>query len=117
MNEKIQSHESKGKEIKKHFPKKYSVEEKNGIVIEGIKSKISIEKFCQREGINTSLYYKWSKDFQKEAQTRLNRYIRQEASTNEVDLLKNENMGLKCIRRTLCTPLAVIICTPQTFFN
>jgi len=24
---------------------------------------------------------------------------------------------IKCIRRTLCTPLAVINCTPQTFFN
>ena len=95
MNQKKQTAESKVKEIRRHTRKKYSAEEKIRIVIEGLRGEISIAELCRKEGINANLYYNWSKDFLEAGKRRLAGDIKREATTNEVHLLKNENMDLK----------------------
>ncbi|MCH7657443.1 MAG: transposase [Bacteroidetes bacterium] len=95
MNQKKQTVESKVKEIRRHTRKKYSAEEKIRIVIEGLRGEISIAELCRKEGINANLYYNWSKDFLEAGKRRLAGDIKREATTNEVHVLKNENMDLK----------------------
>ncbi len=95
MNQKKQTAESKVKEIRRHTRKKYSAEEKIRIVIEGLRGEISIAELCRKEGINANLYYNWSKDFMEAGKRRLAGDIKREATTNEVHVLKNENMDLK----------------------
>ena len=95
MESKKQSAESKIKEIRRHTRKKYSAEEKIRIVIEGLRGETSIAELCRREGINTNLYYKWSKDFMEAGKSRLAGDITREATTSEVHHLKNENTDLK----------------------
>ena len=51
------------REIKRNTRRKYSAEEKIRIVLEGLRGEESIAGICRREGINSNLYYKWSKDF------------------------------------------------------
>lgn len=95
MNQKKQSAESKIKEIRRQTRKKYSAEEKIRIVLEGIRGEISIAELCRREGINANLYYNWSKDFLEAGKKRLAGDIKREATSGEVNKLKNENMDLK----------------------
>ena len=95
MNQKKQTAESKVKEIRRHTRKKYSSEEKIRIVIEGLRGETSIAELCRKEGINANLYYNWSKDFLEAGKRRLAGDIKREATTNEVHVLKNENMDLK----------------------
>ena len=95
MNQKKQTVESKVKEIRRHTRKKYSAEEKIRIVIEGLRGEIRIAELCRKEGINANLYYNWSKDFLEAGKRRLAGDIKREATTNEVHVLKNENMDLK----------------------
>ena len=95
MNSKNQSAELKVKEIRRHTRKKYSVEEKIRIVIDGLRGESSIAELCRREGINANLYYNWSKDFLEAGKSRLAGNLKREATTSEVHNLKNENMDLK----------------------
>ena len=95
MNQIKQTAESKVKEIRRHTRKKYSAEEKIRIVIEGLRGEISIAELCRKEGINANLYYNWSKDFLEAGKRRLAGDLKREATTNEVHVLKNENMDLK----------------------
>jgi len=55
------STESVVREIRRKTRKKYSSEEKVRIVLEGLRGESSITEWCRREGINSNLYYKWSK--------------------------------------------------------
>lgn len=95
MNQKKQTAESKVKEIRRHTRKKYSAEEKIRIVIEGLRGEISIAELCRKEGINANLYYNWSKDFLEAGKKRLAGDIKREATSTEVNGLKNQNMELK----------------------
>jgi transposase len=56
--------------IKRKTRRKYSVEEKIRIVLEGLHGEDSIAALCRREGIAQSLYYKWSKAFLEGGQGR-----------------------------------------------
>ena len=51
------------KDICRRTRKQHSAEEKIRIVLEGLRGEESIAELCRREGIATSLYYKWSKVF------------------------------------------------------
>lgn len=95
MSTRKQSAELKIKEIKRHTRKKYSAEEKIRIVLEGLRGETTIAELCRKEGINSNLYYNWSKDFLEAGKKRLNGDIQREATTSEVHNLKNENMDLK----------------------
>jgi transposase-like protein len=50
-------------QIKKATRRKFSADEKIRIVLEGLRGEASISEICRREGIASSVYYKWSKAF------------------------------------------------------
>ena len=51
------------KEIRSRTRRKFSVEEKIRIVLEGLRGETAIAELCRREGIVTNLYYRWSNNF------------------------------------------------------
>ena len=56
---------------------------------------MSIAELCRREGIHQANYYKWSKDFMKVGEHKLNGDTMREANISEVQELKDENASLK----------------------
>jgi transposase len=87
--------ESVVREIRRKTRKKYSTEEKIRIVLEGIRGEESIAALCRREGINSNLYYRWSRDFLEAGKKRLQGDTMREANSNEVSDLRKENEQLK----------------------
>ena len=59
------------KDIRRRTRKHHSAEEKIRIVLEGLRGEDSIAELCRREGIATSLYYSWSKEFLEAGKKRL----------------------------------------------
>ena len=51
------------RDIRRVTRRHYSVEEKIRIVLEGLRGEDSVAELCRREGINTNVYYRWSKEF------------------------------------------------------
>ena len=72
------------KDIRRRTRKQHSAEEKIRIVLEGLRGEESISELCRREGIATSLYYKWSKEFLEAGKKRLAGDTMRQASTPEV---------------------------------
>ena len=73
----------------------YTEEDKIRIVIEGIRNEISINELCCREGIDTNLFYKWSREFME---TNKGRFVGDTGSATtsvEVHQMKNQNMFLR----------------------
>jgi transposase len=89
------STESVVREIKRKTRKQYSAEEKIRIVLEGLRGEESIATICRREGINSNMYYRWSKEFLEAGKKRLLGDTAREANSEEVTELKNENEQLK----------------------
>ena len=87
--------ESVVREIRRKTRKQYSTEEKIRIVLEGLRGEDSIASICRKEGINTNLYYRWSKDFLEAGKKRLQGDTSREANSEEVGSLKSENEQLK----------------------
>ena len=83
------------RDIRRHTRKKYSAEEKIRIVLEGIRGEDSIAELCRREGINSNIYYRWSKDFMEAGKKRLSGDIVREATSDEVKTLRAETAALK----------------------
>ena len=83
------------KEIRRKTRRKFSSEEKIRIVLDGLRGESSIAELCRREGINSNLYYRWSKDFLEAGKRRLAGDTVREASSDEVVGLKKENTNLK----------------------
>lgn len=84
-----QSAEKTIRDIRGHTRKKYSAEEKIRTVLEGIRGEDSIAELCRREGINTNVYYRWSKDFMEAGKKRLSGDIVRESTSDEVKTLRN----------------------------
>ena len=59
------------RDIRRRTRKHHSAEEKIRIVLEGLRGEESIAELCRREGIATSLYYNWSKEFLEAGKRRL----------------------------------------------
>jgi len=97
MPERSSTPESVVREIKRKTRKRYNVEEKIRIVLEGLKGEASIAEICRREGINPNVYYKWSKDFLEAGKKRLQGDTEREATSGEVVGLKKENDQLKAL--------------------
>jgi transposase len=57
------------KDIRRQTRRPYSAEEKIRIVLEGLRGEDSIAEICRREGIASSMYYAWSKEFLGEAES------------------------------------------------
>ena len=83
------------KDNRRKTRRNYSTEEKIRIVLDGLRGEISIAELCRREGINTNLYYRWSKDFLEAGKKRLAGDTVREANTDEIVGLKRENKDLK----------------------
>ena len=89
------SPESVVREIKRRTRRKFNSEEKIRIILEGLKGEDSIAAICRREGIASSLYYKWSKTFLQAGKRRLKGDTIREANSDEVTELRQENEQLK----------------------
>ena len=83
------------KDIRRATRRHYSAEEKIRIVIEGLRGEESIAELCRREGINTNVYYRWSKDFMEAGKKRLAGDTEREANSYEVKTLRKESQQLK----------------------
>jgi len=83
------------KEIKRKTRRKFTSEEKIRIVLEGLQGESSIADVCRREGIHTTMYYKWSKTFLEAGKKRLAGDTVREADSEEVKDLRAENDALK----------------------
>jgi transposase len=83
------------KDIRRRTRKQHSAEEKIRIVLEGLRGEESVAELCRREGIATSLYYKWSKEFLEAGKKRLAGDTARQASAPEVKELRSEAAALK----------------------
>ena len=72
------------KDIRQATRRQYHAEEKIRIVLEGLRGEESIAELWRREGINTNLYYRWSKDFLEAGKKRLALNTTREATSDEV---------------------------------
>jgi transposase len=94
MTEK-RSAEKTVRDIRRRTRKKYSAEEKIRIVLEGLRGEESIAELCRREGLNSNVYYRWSKEFMEAGKKRLAGDTVREASSDEVKELRAEAAALK----------------------
>ena len=83
------------KDIRRKTRKRHSTEEKIRIVLEGLRGEESIAELCRREGIATSLYYSWSKEFLEAGRRRLAGDTARQATSPEVKDLRAEAAALK----------------------
>jgi transposase len=83
------------KDIRRRTRKQHSAEEKIRIVLEGLRGEVTIAELCRREGIATSLYYSWSKEFLEAGKKRLAGDTAREATAPEVKELRAEATALK----------------------
>ena len=83
------------KDIRRNTRRKFSSEEKIRIVLDGLRGESSIAELCRQEGINSNLYYRWSKDFLEAGKKRLSGDTVREANSDQVVELRKENTDLK----------------------
>jgi transposase len=83
------------KDIRRATRRQFSAEEKIRIVLEGLRGEESIAELCRREGIASSMYYGWSKDFLEAGKKRLAGDTARAATSDEVKDLRREASALK----------------------
>jgi transposase len=83
------------RDIRRATRRQYSAEEKIRIVLEGLRGEDSIAELCRREGINSNIYYRWSKEFLEAGKKRLAGDTTREATSDEVKNLRSETRALK----------------------
>jgi transposase len=83
------------RDIKRITRRKFTVEEKIRIVLEGFRRDTPIRDLCRREGIRPSTYYAWLKDFMEAGKDRLQHDTARDATRVEVNGLKRDNTRLK----------------------
>ena len=83
------------KDIRRATRRQFSSEEKIRIVLEGLRGEDSIAELCRREGIATSMYYGWSKEFLEAGKKRLAGDTARAATSDEVKDLRREARALK----------------------
>ena len=95
MMNKKRSAEKTVRDIRRATRRHYSAEEKIRIVLEGLRGEDSIAELCRREGINSNVYYRWSKEFLEAGKKRLSGDTAREATSDEVKQLRTEATALK----------------------
>ena len=75
--------------------RKYTPEEKVRIVLEGFRREVTVSDLCRREGIKPHSYYAWTKEFMEARRERLTRDAVRDATQQEVQGLRRENVELK----------------------
>jgi transposase len=83
------------KDIRRATRRQFSAEEKIRIVLEGLRGEESISELCRREGIASSQYYGWSKEFLDAGKKRLAGDTVRAATSDEVKHLRREATALK----------------------
>ena len=83
------------KDIRRATRRQFSAEEKIRIVLEGLRGEDSIAELCRRDGIATSMYYGWSKEFLEAGKKRLAGDTARAATSDEVKDLRREARALK----------------------
>ena len=81
------------RDIRRRTRKHHSAEDKIRIVLEGLRGEENIAELCRREGIATSLYYSWSKEFLEAGKRRLAGDTARQATSPEVKGLRAEAAG------------------------
>jgi transposase len=95
MMTKKSSAEKTVRDIRRATRKRYSSEEKIRIVLEGLRGEESVAELCRKEGINTNIYYRWSKDFLEAGKKRLSGDTVREATSDEVNDLRQQSAELR----------------------
>ncbi len=85
------------RDIKRKTRRVFNAEEKIRIILEGLRGEETIAEIARREGIHPSQYYKWSKELLEAGKKRLNGDTIREATSPEVDELREENDALKTL--------------------
>jgi transposase len=83
------------KDIRRATRRHFSAEDKIRIVLEGLRGEDSIAELCRREGIASSMYYGWSKEFLEAGKRRLAGDTARAATSGEVKDLRRETHALK----------------------
>jgi transposase len=83
------------RQAKKATRRRFSAEEKIQIVMEGIRGEEPVSALCRREGIQSTVYYRWLKEFMEAGKQRLVGDTLREAGRSEVKALQEENARLK----------------------
>src|SRR3954453_18882691 len=83
------------KDIRRATRRHFSAEDKIRIVLEGLRGEESIAELCRREGIASSMYYGWAKEFLEAGKKRLAGDTAREAASHEVKDLRREAQALK----------------------
>ena len=96
------------RDIKRITRRKFTAEEKIRIVLEGFRRDTPIRDLCRREGIQSSTYYAWLKDFMEAGKERLTRDTVRDATRAEVQELKRENARLKTLVAELSLEVHVL---------
>ena len=97
MANKKSSAESTVRNIRRQTRKQYNAEDKIRIVVEGLRGEQTIAELCRKEGLNQSLYYKWSKEFLEAGKSRLAGNTKREADSTEVKEMRAELDQLKLL--------------------
>ena len=87
-----QQHIRKAKKVTRQ---RFSAEDKIGIIMEGMHGEEPVSVLCRRLGLQTTVYYRWLKDFMEAGKQRLRGDTLREAGHDEVRALKEENGRLK----------------------
>ena len=83
------------KDIRRATRRHFSAEDKIRIVLEGLRGEESIAELCRREGITSSMYYGWSKEFPEAGKRRLAGVTARAATSDDVKELRREAGALK----------------------
>ena len=81
--------------VRRASRRKYTAEEKIGIVLEGFRREDTVRDLCRREGIKPHSYYSWTKEFMEAGKERLARDTLRDATRQEIHELRRENGELK----------------------
>ena len=83
------------RDIRRATRRHYSAEGKIRIVLEGLRGEDTIAELCRREGLNSNVYYRWSKEFMEAGKKRLAGDTVREATSDEVKQLRADSSALK----------------------
>ena len=84
------------RDIRRATRRHFSAEEKIRVVLEGLRGEESVAELCRREGIASSMYYGWSKEFLEAGKRRAcRRHGHAPRASDEVKDLRREAQALK----------------------
>ena len=92
------------RDIRRATRRHFSAEEKIRVVLEGLRGEESIAELCRREGIASSMYYGWSKEFLEAGKRRLAGDTARAATSDEVKDLRREAQASPPCGRTCGRP-------------